>query len=382
MKLFTRNFLANEAAGGVMMLIAAMLAMGAANSALAPYYTQFITLPLPGGLNLSHLIQDVFMAVFFLFVGLELKNEMLVGSLAARGQKALPLLAAAGGIMVPALIYLFITRNQPELSQGWAIPTATDIAFAVCILRLIGPSIPQSAKMFLLAIAIYDDLAAILIIAFFYSASIALVPLGAAAAIAAALYALNRFTVVNLIPYLLLGAWLWLALSQAGIHPTIAGVVTAIAIPLRGTAGKGPLTRLLHGLHPYVTFGILPLFAFVSAGVNLSFITPAALFETLPLAIILGLFFGKQIGIFFATWASVRLGFAPLPAGVSWRMVYGMAIVAGIGFTMSFFIGQLAFTDDTLQAEVKIGVLAGSLISAIVSFAVLRTQSARSQAIS
>jgi NhaA family Na+:H+ antiporter len=372
MKLFTRNFLANEAASGVLMMLAAGVALVLANSAVADGYQHVVHLPMPGGFTLSHFVKDVLMPIFFLMVGLELKSEMLVGNLAARGQKTLPLLAAAGGVMVPALIYLAITRDHPELAAGWAIPTATDIAFAVCVLRLVGSAVPPAAKSFLLAIAIYDDLAASLIVAFFYSAGVALVPLAAAAILSAALYGLNRAGVGRLTPYLLLGVGLWVALFYAGIHPTVAGVITAVAVPLRTIAGTTPLSTLMHGLHPTVAFGILPLFAFVSAGISVGSMDAQTLLGPLPLAIIVGLALGKPIGIFAATWATVRLGLATLPAQTSWRLVFAMGVVAGIGFTMSFFIGQLAFTDDTHQTQVKLGVMVGSLASALIGFALLR----------
>ena len=373
--IFSAESLAGEAAGGVVMMAAAALALLLANSPMSDHYQHLTHATLVGHLTVSHFIQDVLMAIFFLLVGLELKYEMLAGSLAAKGQKLLPLIAAAGGVIVPALVYVGITRAHPELTAGWAIPTATDIAFAVCVLRLVGPSIPQSAKMFLLALASYDDLAAILIIAFFYSAGITLAPLGAAFGVSLMMLALNRLGVSRTSPYLLLGAALWWSLQQAGIHPTIAGVVTGMAIPLTGKAGATPLKTLLHPLHPYVAFGILPLFAFASAGVDMRAITADQALGALPIGITLGLFAGKQLGITLATVAGVTLGLAKLPSDVNWRMVYGMALLAGIGFTMSLFLGQLAFTEDALIMQVKLGVLAGSLLSALGGFAVLKVGS-------
>ncbi len=379
--IFRGAFLASEIAGGVVMMVAAALALVVANSPLGEQYQHFTHATLMGDVTVHYFIQDVLMAIFFLMVGLELKYEMIAGSLAGKGQKMLPLIAAAGGVIFPALIYMAITHGQPALAAGWAIPTATDIAFAVCVLRLVGPAIPQPAKMFLLAIAIYDDLAAILIIAFFYSGGIALVPLAAAFGLGLMLFALNRVGVSRYGPYLLLGAALWWALAQAGIHPTIAGVVTAMAIPLTSKSGATPLKTLLHHLHPYVAFGILPLFAFASAGVDVGAITADQALSALPVAIVLGLFIGKQLGITLFTWIALTLGLSKLPAGVHWPMVYGIAMLAGIGFTMSLFIGQLAFADPALQMQVKIGVLAGSLLSAIGGFALLRATRRQPQAI-
>lgn len=359
-----RQFLATESAGGIVMIFAALLAIIAANSALAPNYHAFLAAPLPMHMDVSLFTKDVLMAIFFFAVGMELKSEMREGALAAKGQKLLPAMAAIGGIVAPALLYLAVTQGAPELRAGWAIPTATDIAFALCVLRLIGPSVPNSAKIFLLAIAIYDDLAAILIIAFFYSSGVALMPLAASVAIGAGLFLLNRLHVSRLLPYLLFGAAMWVALHEAGIHPTIAGVVTGIAIPMRTRSNAPLLNHLLHRLHPFVGFCILPLFAFVSAGVDLRGISPSDALAPFPVGIALALFFGKQIGIFGAAYACVKSGLAPLPNGVNWRLVYGVSMMAGIGFTMSLFIGQLAFSDPQMQDEVKLGVIAGSLLSA------------------
>lgn len=370
---FAKHFLLLEAAGGIVMIATALLALILVNSPVSTQYHLLLGEPIVGHMNLSLFVKDVLMVIFFFAVGMELKCEMREGALSQKGQKILPLVAAVGGIVIPAALYLLITRFHPELRAGWAIPTATDIAFALCVLKLIGPSIPQPAKIFLLAIAIYDDLAAILIIALFYSTGLALIPLAAVAALTGVLYVLNRTHITHLAPYLLVGIAMWFALHEAGIHPTIAGVFTALAIPMRTRKGKPLLAKYLHRLHPYVAFGVLPLFAFTAAGVDVRDITPAQLFSPLPVAITFALFFGKQIGIFWATFACVKLGLAPLPKHVTWRLVYGVSILAGIGFTMSLFIGELAFSAPGINEEVKLGVLTGSLLSSFAGFLYLRT---------
>lgn len=368
-----QEFLHNESAGGMVMIGFAILAMGIANSPLAGWYGEFKELPVLG-FTLDHFVKDVLMVWFFLLVGMELKREMLEGFLATRSQKILPLIAAAGGVVTPALIYVLLNNGVPAHASGWAIPTATDIAFAVCILSLVSKRVPASAKIFLLAIAIYDDLAAILIIAFFYSSGIAWEPMAVAACVSLGLFLLNRLNVGALMPYLLLGVVLWEAIHQAGIHTTIAGVIVGLAIPLRlgGKRSESPLNQFVDWLHPFVAFFILPLFAFVSAGVALGGISPSALLDPLPIGIALGLFVGKQIGIFGTTFAAVKLGFAPRPEGANWLTLYGVSILAGIGFTMSLFVGFLAFTDPMLHNEIKLGVIVGSLLSTLWGAIVLR----------
>ena len=354
------------------MIVAAVLAILLANSVLSHSYQHLTHLPLIAGMTVHDMVNDVLMAIFFFAVGMELKCEMREGTLAQPGQKILPLMAALGGMAIPALIYLAITHGHPELHQGWAIPAATDIAFALCVLRLVGPRISPSAITFLLAIAIYDDLAAIVIIALCYAGGIALLPLAAATVLVAILYALNRAHITLLTPYLIAGMLLWLAMAQAGVHPTIAGVITGVAIPMRGRNQTPLLAPLLHRVHPYVTILILPMFAFVSAGVDLREVTLTNALSALPIGIALALFMGKQLGVFAATRLAVLLRIAPLPSGMRWRQAYGIAILAGIGFTMSLFIGQLAFTTPSMQDEVKIGVLAGSLLSSVVGLFFLR----------
>ena len=370
--LSARRFLALESAAGIVMIVTAGIAIILANSPLSGSYHALINAPLFAYFDVSSFTKDVLMVIFFFAIGMELKLEMHEGALASKGQKILPLIAALGGITVPALLYLTITHKHPELQAGWAIPTATDIAFAMCVLRLVGARVPPAAKVFLLAIAIYDDLAAILIIAFFYSSSAALAPLLAVTGLGALLYAMNRAQISHIILYLGAGAALWFMLHAAGIHTTVAGVMVGVAIPMRNRKRKAVLSHTLHSIHPYVAFAILPLFAFTSAGVDMRGIALSHAISALPAGIALALFFGKQIGIFGATFAAVKLGVSPLPKNVDWGLVYGISILAGIGFTMSLFIGKLAFTDPSLLDAVKLGVLAGSLLSSLCGLLYLR----------
>jgi NhaA family Na+:H+ antiporter len=372
-----QQFMAMESAGGIAMIATAAFAVAFANSSLSAGYQALIAAPLFSHFHLGSFTKDVLMVIFFFAIGMELKREMREGALAEKGQKILPLIAALGGIVLPALLYLAITRNHPQLQSGWAIPTATDIAFAMCVLRLFGSAVPAAAKMFLLAIAIYDDLAAILIIAFFYSSGVALMPLVAVAALAGILYAMNRASIRHIAAYLVVGIALWFALEASGIHTTVAGVMVGIAIPMRTRADHSLLGHVLHRIHPWVAFAILPLFAFTSAGVDLRGIALDQAFSALPVGIALALFMGKQIGIFGATFAAVKLGVAPLPKAVNWPLVYGMSLLAGIGFTMSLFIGKLAFTDAALLDAVKIGVIAGSLLSTLAGALYLRAWRSR-----
>lgn len=370
-------FLHTEAAGGVVMLGAAFLAIILANSSAAPVYERFITSPL-FGMDVATFAKDVLMAIFFLAVGMELKREMKEGFLATTSQRTLPLIAALGGIAVPALFYYAINHGIAAHASGWAIPTATDIAFALCVLALLGKRVPAAAKIFLLAIAIYDDLAAILIIALFYSGGIAPAALLSAAVVFFVICLYNRSGGSCLLIYLILGAVLWHFVHAAGIHSTVAGMLTGLLIPLRsGDAKFSPLNYFLNGLHPWVSFAILPAFAFVSAGVKLGDVSPAILHQPLPLGIALGLFFGKQIGIFGATYAAVKLGLAKRPAGSSWGVMYGVSILAGIGFTMSLFIAFLAFKGPEFHNDATIGILAGSLLSALWGSIVLRRATSR-----
>jgi len=370
---YLNRFCAAEAAGGVVLMVAAAVALIVANSPLADDY--FASLHwYVGGLSLGHWINDGLMAIFFLLVGLEIKREMAVGQLASWGDRALPGLAALGGMLVPALLYALVNRHDPQTLAGWAIPAATDIAFALGVLSLLGSRVPASLKVFLSALAILDDLGAVLIIALFYTSDLSTTMLLAAAGLVAVLFLLNRFKVTALLPYLLVGALLWFCMLRSGIHATLAGVILALFIPLGDTEADdaSPLLKLESALHPWVAFLIVPLFGFANAGVSLAGMSPANLLDPVPLGVTLGLFLGKQIGISLMAVLAIRSGLARLPEGASWLQLYGVALLCGIGFTMSLFIGALAFPGAPfLVDEVKIGVLLGSLLSALAGIAVL-----------
>jgi NhaA family Na+:H+ antiporter len=380
-----RAFLDSEAAGGVILMIAAAAALVVANSPLAtPYFGLLKTYV--AGLSVLHWINDALMAVFFLLVGLEIKREFLDGELATWPRRALPGLAALGGMIVPALVYIAFTWRDPALLRGWAIPAATDIAFALGVLSLIGSRAPASLKIFLTALAILDDLGAVLIIAFFYTSDLAGMWLALAGALMLALAALNHFGVRSLAPYLALGAVLWFAVLKSGVHATLAGVMLAMTIPLQPTpaapdAEDSPLHVLEHALAKWVAFAIVPIFGFANAGVSFKGVGPSALLDPVPLGIAFGLFLGKLIGVAGASWLAVVTGLARLPAAASWMQMIGTAALCGIGFTMSLFIGLLAFpASQHLQDEVKIGVLLGSLVSGVVGAAILMGASRRPRA--
>lgn len=363
------EFLQSEAAGGIVLMFTAALALIVANSPLSTPYFDLLHIYL-GPLSLQHWINDGLMAIFFLFVGLEIKREFLGGELATWKQRALPAFAAIGGMAVPALIYVWINRGSPETLAGWAIPSATDIAFALGILALLGKRVPVSLKVFLAAVAILDDLGAVVIIALFYTAQISLWALGGVAAIAALLIGMNWAGVKRLEPYLLLGVVLWYFMLQSGVHATIAGVLLALTIP----AGDdhSPLHRLEHGLHKWVAFGIVPIFGFANAGVSLAGVNLEALMQPVTLGIAAGLFLGKQIGVFTATRLAVATGITQAPRDASWMQIYGVSVLCGVGFTMSLFIGLLAFPQEGAMTEaVKIGVLMGSLASGVLGAVVL-----------
>jgi len=363
-----REFLESEAAGGIVLMLASALALIVANSPLARDYFHLLHAEL-GPLSVHHWINDALMAVFFLLVGLEIKAEVTEGQLASWSQRTLPVIAAASGMVVPALVYLAVTMGSPGLARGWAIPAATDIAFAMGLLGLLGKRAPAALKLLLTTIAIVDDMGAVLIIALAYTAKLNLVALLGAGIALACMFALGRMGVKRLAPYLVLGLLLWLAIYASGVHATIAGVATAMMIP------RAAAHRLEHALNPWVAFAIVPLFGFANAGVSLGGLGPEVLQAPLPLGVALGLFAGKQIGVFGSIWLAVRLKIAPCPHA-RWRQIYGMALLAGIGFTMSLFIGGLAFPGDALLGdEVKIGVLAGSVLSALAGYLVLRSTS-------
>jgi Na+:H+ antiporter, NhaA family len=372
------EFLTSEAAGGLVLMAAAAAALVIANSPLAGGYAAALDFKL-AGLTLLHWINDGLMAVFFLLVGLEIKRELVEGELSSWSRRALPGLAAAGGMIVPALIFVAVNWGQPENLRGWAIPSATDIAFALGVLALLGPRVPVSLKVFLTALAIIDDLGAVAIIAAFYTTELSALWLSLEPLALLALIALNRFGVSRLAPYCVIGVALWFFTLQSGVHPTLAGVALAFTIPLRTGAKPHrdePLLRLEHALQPWVAFLVVPVFGFANAGVPLDGLTWATLAAPLPLGIILGLFVGKQIGVFGPVWIAVRMRWADPLEGASMPQVYGVALICGIGFTMSLFIGLLAFPSSAqAQDAVKIGVLAGSLLSAIAGALVLRLSS-------
>jgi Na+:H+ antiporter, NhaA family len=360
---------------GPILMSAAVVALIAANSALAPTY--FATLDTKvAGMTLLHWINDGLMALFFLLVGLEIKREIMIGELATREQRILPAAAALGGMIGPALVYLAVNRGVDAQPSGWAIPAATDIAFALGVLALLGSRVPTSLKIFLTALAIIDDLGAVLIIALFYSSELNLIALGAALSITALLIVLNRRGVTHLAAYLLLGAALWVCVLKSGVHATVAGVVLALTIPLRSAresvSGEPPLLRLEHAIAPYVAVFVVPIFGFANAGVSFAGMSLETLVQPVPLGVALGLFFGKQIGVVLAAALVIRLGWSALPAQSNWRHLYGLSLLCGIGFTMSLFIGLLAFPDEVaLQNGVKLGVLIGSTASAVAATIVL-----------
>ncbi|WP_334151412.1 Na+/H+ antiporter NhaA [Hyphomicrobium sp.] len=379
------NFIQHhEASGGVVLLVAAVAALILANSPLAPLYGALLDTHVSirvgeWGLdrNLLHWINDGLMVIFFFNVGLEIKRELVEGELSSVRQAALPAIGALGGMIVPALIYTWINWGDSHALRGWAIPTATDIAFAIGVLALLGPRIPASLKIFLLALAIIDDLGAIIIIAVFYTANLSLVALSLAAAGIAVLFVLNRRGVTRTAAYVLAGAFVWLCVLQSGVHATLAGVITAIAVPLlpvaNGNGGSETLAaKLQDSLHPWVTFGVLPAFAFANAGVSLAGLTPETLLSPIPLGIALGLLIGKAVGVYSFTTGAIALGIGTRPESSSRVQLFGIAILAGIGFTMSLFIGMLAFPEPQYAADIRIGVLSGSLCSALLGFAILR----------
>lgn len=371
-----RDILTGEAGGGLILMSAAALALALANSPLAPVYFAALEKP-AGGVTPLHAINEGLMVLFFLLVGLEIKREFLDGHLSTWPRRMLPCLAALGGMIAPALVFVAFNAGQPNTIRAWATPTATDIAFALGVLSLLGRHVPVSLKVFLTALAIVDDIGAVAIIAAFYSADLHLAWLGAGALCFIVLVALNRLGVERLSPYLILGVALWFFVLRSGIHPTVAGVVLALTIPLRPSPARpddprSPLHRLEHRLEPWVGSLVVPLFGFANAGVSLSGLDRATLFAPLTLGVALGLFLGKQLGVFLSAWTAIRLKLAHCPEHASWPQLYGVALLCGVGFTMSLFIGILAFPDSApLQAQVKVGVLAGSLLSALTAALVL-----------
>ncbi|MCJ2080338.1 Na+/H+ antiporter NhaA [Methylobacterium sp. J-090] len=371
-----RAALRTDAGGGLVLMASAVLALVVANSSLAPDYFALLGAHL-GPLSVLHWVNDGLMAVFFLLVGLEIKREVLDGRLRTWPDRVLPGVAALGGMIAPALIYVSVNRASPETLRGWAIPTATDIAFALGVLALLGSRVPVSLKGFLTALAILDDLGAVLIIAAFYTADVSLPMLAGAGGIVALLFGLNRAGVSRLTPYLLLGAVLWVLVLRSGIHATIAGVLLALTIPLRASPARpddpaSPLHRLEHALHPWSAYLVLPVFGFANAGVALGGLSSAMLLEPVTLGVALGLFLGKQIGVFGMVVAAIKLGLAQRPAHAGWWQLYGLSLLCGVGFTMSLFIGLLAFAETpALETETKVGVLLGSVSCMVAGALVL-----------
>lgn len=371
------RFLNSEAAGGIVLMAVAALAIVVANSPLADEYFHLLHLHI-GPLGLQHWINDALMAGFFLLVGLEIKREMLDGQLSTWGRRILPGAAAAGGMLFPALFYVAFNWSNAAALKGWAIPTATDIAFALGVMSLLGKRVPASLKVFLAALAIIDDLGAVIVIALFYTSGLDMAALAGAAGVLAVLFGLNRAGVSALWPYLLLGLVLWVLVFASGIHATLAGVALALTIPLKapssramGSNAASPLLRLEHALHKPVAFVIIPIFGFANAGVSLAGLSIDVLTEPLTMGVAAGLLLGKLVGVLGTVALLVKLGVAELPAKAGWGQMAGTALLCGIGFTMSLFIGLLAFADPAVQDHIKIGILAGSILSGLLGAATL-----------
>ena len=372
----------SQSLGGLVLALAAGLALVVSNSPLGTYYSQFLEWPgelsiggdwLVLSKSLLHWVNDLWMAVFFFLVGLEIKRELIEGELASARQALLPAGAALGGMLVPALIYMGVNWGNGVALRGWAIPAATDIAFALGILVLLGSRVPASLKVFLTAVAIIDDLGAILIIAFFYTDKLSLMALLGAGVGLLVLVAFNRAKVMVIAPYVVVGLMVWLFVYKSGIHATLAGVATALTIPLSDNRGGSPLRKAEHALHPWVAFVILPMFAFANAGVSLQGVTVVTLMQTVPLGIAAGLLLGKAAGVFGASWLLIRFAGARLPATASQGQFFGVCLLCGVGFTMSLFIGSLAFSGQgtAYDIQVKLGVLCGSILSGIAGTLVL-----------
>ncbi|KLI64545.1 Na+/H+ antiporter NhaA [Aurantiacibacter marinus] len=374
-----QDFLKKESAGGIVLMVAAALALVIANSAAASTYFGVLAVPVIAGFGdavinkpLLLWINDGLMAIFFFLVGLEVKREALVGQLNSWNKASLPLMAAIGGMALPAIVFLSINSGSPENMNGWAIPAATDIAFALGVLALLGPRVPVALKALLLAVAVIDDIGAITIIAIFYTAETDLGMLLGGAVTLAVLAAFGRAKVGSSIPYVILGVVLWVFVLKSGVHATLAGVAAAMCVPIASRDGGQPLERMEHALHPYIAFLIIPIFGFANAGVSLTGVGFDTLLSPLPLGIALGLLIGKQLGILGFAWIAVKTGMASLPDNVSWKQIHALSLLAAIGFTMSLFIGNLAFADPAQVDAVKIGVLSGSLVAAVAGYLLLR----------
>jgi len=386
--LFTR-FFQLEAASGLLLIAAAVLALIVNNSPLSYLYSGLLDVPVAvqvGALNIAKplllWINDGLMALFFLLIGLEVKREVVDGHLSKPSQVILPATAAVGGMVIPALLYWFINRDNPAAVAGWAIPTATDIAFALGVLALLGKRVPVSLKLFLMTLAIIDDLGAIIVIALFYSGTLSSVSLLLAAACLVVLMAMNRLGVVKLGPYMIVGLILWVCVLKSGVHATLAGVALALCIPLRTrNAETSPLLSLEHALHPWVAYAILPLFAFANAGVSLAGMTVESFTHPVPMGIAVGLLLGKTVGVFGLTWLAVKLRLAALPEGAGWGQILGVAILCGIGFTMSLFVGSLAFAPGSSDyaGMDRMGILTGSFFAAVIGYAVIAMASRKTR---
>ncbi|PNK60386.1 Na+/H+ antiporter NhaA [Psychrobacter sp. FDAARGOS_221] len=377
-----KNFFSYEAAGGVVLAIAALAAMIVANSPLHDWYVSFIHAPVVvqvGDLIIDkdahHWINDGLMAVFFFLVGLELKREVLIGELSNIKQIILPAAAAIGGMIAPALVYVAFNHNNPEYLAGWAIPAATDIAFAIGILSLLGSRVPNALKIFLVSIAIFDDIGAILIIALFYTSDLSLLSLLIAGLCLPFLYMLNRRNVTAITPYIFFGIIMWIAVLKSGVHATLAGVLLALFIPMvnKDDPEHSPLEDMEHDLHGTVAFAILPLFAFANAGISLQGAGMEQLLHSVPFGIAAGLFIGKQVGIMTMCWLIIKFGLASLPNGTNFKQIYGVSLLCGVGFTMSLFISGLAFGGGTEGFDPRLGIILGSLISGIIGYFLLKT---------
>ncbi|MEO1320045.1 MAG: Na+/H+ antiporter NhaA [Pseudomonadota bacterium] len=380
-----QQFIKLESSAGILLIGATALALVVSNSPAASLYAAFLEVPLVVALGdlaidkpLLLWINDGLMAVFFLLIGLEVKREILDGELSSPEQIALPGVAAVGGFLLPALIYAAINYNDPAAIEGWAIPAATDIAFALGILKLLGDRVPLGLKVFLTSVAIFDDIGAIIVIAAFYTSnlSVAALVLGTLGIIG--LFVLNRMGVHKLGPYMLVGLFAWACVLKSGVHATLAGFAVGMAIPMHATDEHGealpsPLRHLEHVLHPWIAYAIMPIFAFANAGISFAGVELNVLWNPVTLGIVLGLFVGKQVGVFGMAWAMIKLGLARLPDGVDWRQLYGAALLSGVGFTMSLFIGSLAFEQGNFEHTVatRVGVITGSLLSAFVGYYVL-----------
>lgn len=368
-----RDFFKMESAGGIILVIAAAIAMTVANSPLNGIYQDTLHTYV-AGMSISHWINDGLMVIFFLLIGLEVKRELLEGALKSKETAIFPAIAAVGGMLAPALVYVFFNMDNPEAIQGWAIPAATDIAFALGIMALLGPRVPVSLKVFLLALAIIDDLGVVVIIALFYSGDLSTMALTVGFIMTGVLFMLNAKKVTKLSVYIVAGVILWFAVLKSGVHATLAGVVLGFAIPLKGKEGEhSPLKHLEHALHPYVAFAILPIFAFANAGISLEGISLSSLTDMLPLGIALGLLIGKPLGIFSFSWAAVKMGIAKLPEGINFVHIFAVSVLCGIGFTMSIFISSLAFGSANAEFDTfaRLGILMGSTTAAIIGYVLL-----------